>query len=97
MKDFILTVKAKATSFAKVNGKGLIYGAGSAIAQAITSGAIAYATTSTSTTLATPTWGATDVVNTVANAVFPAVIPALTVGATVFMAFWIYHRVRGSL
>ena len=47
--------------------------------------------------LATPTWGPTDIVNTVATQVYPAVIPCLTVGATVFVAFWIYHRVRGAL
>ncbi len=95
MFDRIKSAKTKAVSFVKSNANAAIVAVGASIGTAALGAQQAMATTSTA--LATPTWGPNDIINTVASAVYPAVIPCLTVGATVFVAFWIYHRVRSAL
>ena len=93
MFDLIKRATSTAKSVLNSNPKRTAYGI-AASAVAVVAGTVSASTT---TALATPTWGPTDIVNTVATQVYPAVIPCLTVGATVFVAFWIYHRVRGAL
>lgn len=64
---------------------------------AATLGNMAHASSTPATAIISTPWGNYDVVNAVAGAVYPLVIPCITVGAIVFAAFWIYHRVRGAL